>query len=219
MNNFLEKFGALKWPVKLGVLAGIIALILGGIIFGLYQPKVQELEKKTTALQGKKAELEKMEAIAADYPAFKAEKEKLEQELKTALTKLPDSSQIPELLTSISNEAKRANLDVKNFKRNDEVKKPPIYAEVPVNMSVEGSYHQVARFFESLGKLDRIVNVRKVSMKPAQKQGGGARNLKFDTNETRVAADFLVVTYRFLSNAEAPPPAPTKAAAPPKKSD
>lgn len=211
MNNFIEKFGALKWPVRLGILLGIVAIILGGVYFGMYQPKVEELEKKKTALAAKRTELDKMDAIARDYPAFKAEKDKLEQELKTALTKLPDSSQIPELLTSISNEAKRANLDVKTFKRNEEVRKQ-IYAEVPVNMSVEGGYHQVARFYESLGKMDRIVNVRKVSMKPAAKTGGGARNLKFDTMETRISAEFLVVTYRFLTDAEMPKPAPPKAA-------
>lgn len=208
MDKVLEKVGALKPQIRLGILGGIVIAIIAGMFFGLISPNREDLAKKKKELATKQQELEKMDAIARDYPTFKAELQRLEQELESALKQLPDSSQIPKLLTQISNLAKRAGLDVRNFKQKDEVKKG-FYVEVPVDMEVEGTYHQIARFFQRVGEEERIININDVDYSRSKKaaSSGGMRNLKFSKEETKIDAKYLVTTYRFLSADE------TKAAA------
>jgi type IV pilus assembly protein PilO len=67
-----------------------------------------------------------------------------------------------------------------------------LYAEVPVEMSVRGSYHQIALFFDKVRRLDRIVNISDTNMKNPQLVGG----------QMQVDAAFAATTYRFLNEEE-----------------
>ena len=59
--------------------------------------------------------------------------------------------------------AKDSGLDVKLFKTSLEQKRD-FYAEVPVQISLGGTYHQLASFFDAVGHLTRIVNISNVSI-------------------------------------------------------
>jgi len=60
---------------------------------------------------------------------------------------LPDTKEIPDLLSNISSLGREAGLDVVQFKQRPE-KFEEFYAEVPVDILVRGTYHQVASFFD-----------------------------------------------------------------------
>jgi len=79
------------------------------------------------------------------------------------LQELPDKSEIPELLSSVSGLAKEAGLDVNLFKVNAD-RLDEFYARVPVEIAVTGSYHQVASFFDAVSELPRIVNISQIEM-------------------------------------------------------
>jgi type IV pilus assembly protein PilO len=66
------------------------------------------------------------------------------------------------------------------------------YAEVPVRIEVEGSYHEVAMFFDRVGKLNRIVNIRDITMSEPEVRSG----------KVVLRTTGLAVTYRFLSTEE-----------------
>ncbi|MCP4568562.1 MAG: type 4a pilus biogenesis protein PilO, partial [FCB group bacterium] len=59
------------------------------------------------------------------------------------------------------------------------------YVEIPVSVEVRGEYHDVARFFDKVGRMERIVNMLEVSMKPAKTLG------------TDLVTKCVAVTYRF----------------------
>jgi type IV pilus assembly protein PilO len=59
-------------------------------------------------------------------------------------------------------------------------------------MSVEGTYHQVATFFDEVGRMDRIVNIRGIEMAESRMMEKGAM----------LKANCSAVTYRFLDEAE-----------------
>lgn len=172
------------------MLAGVIAVILGLFVWLVFIPKQEEyarLIKKSSDLQVK---LDADRRIAANLPKFKAEYEKMLAQLDQALTELPNGREIPKLITSISSRAKGSGLDVLSFRPGDEVPKG-FYAEVPVSLKVEGSFHQVANFFYTVSKLPRIVNINEVKI--------GTKNSR-DTGNDLLSVDCLATTFRFLEN-------------------
>lgn len=175
------------------MLLAVMALVGVAFVFLLYLPKVEEystLQKQNEQVQSK---LQEDRRIAANLPRFKAEYERMKEQLDQALTELPNEKEIPSLLTTIATLAKENGLDVLLFKPEKE-RPQGFYAEVPVSLKLLGSYHQVATFFYAVSDLPRIVNIGKVSISLG-KSGAGS---------TQLAVDCLAVTFRFLEGNPAP---------------
>jgi type IV pilus assembly protein PilO len=122
-------------------------------------------------------------------------------ELKQAEAQLPDSKEIPDLLSNISSAGRDSGLEMISFRQKAEQLKD-FYAEVPVEVAVRGNYHQVATFFDRVGKLDRIVNVGDIAMQGPKREGD------LMIVDTACSA----VTFRFLDEAEREQIAKEKAA-------
>jgi type IV pilus assembly protein PilO len=114
----------------------------------------RQLEQQSHDLQEQKKTVEKR---AFDRSRFEAELSQLMAELQQALQELPNEREIPDLLKGISNLGKQVGLEVKSFQPLPEKELGDGTAEVPVALSVEGSFHEVAMFFDRLSKMNRIV--------------------------------------------------------------
>ena len=182
----------LKLPAyqRVGILLVIMCLVVAGFYFLLYQGQLEEYAKQDKKLDTVTAKLTENRRIAANLPMFKAEYEKLKDQLDMALTELPDKKEIPGLLTSIGDLARKQGLDVIRFKPEKEVNKG-FYAEVPVDLKLTGSYHDIAMFFDSVGTLPRIVNIGGLKM-------GGA---KVVDDRTSLSVDCKATTFRFIESA------------------
>lgn len=137
--------------------------ILAGYYYLVHQPQasqIGELERKLGNIQ---EELIKSRKLAARLPAFKAQLKELGFQLAALVNKLPDDKEIPELLVQISGLGMQTGLEFTLFKPTGEQRKD-FYAEIPVEIEVFGGYHQVARFFDRISKLPRIVNITNLSM-------------------------------------------------------
>jgi len=192
MNPRVEKILKLPAYQRALILAVILVLIVGGFVNFLYLPKHQEyrqLQEKGNSLQAK---LEQDRQIARELPKFKAEYEKMQLQLQEALTQLPNEKEIPALLSTIASLAKEQGLDVLRFKPRAEIPKG-FYAEVPVELKLVGSFHEVALFFQSVGDLPRIVNIGNLAI-------GGA---KATDGRTDVSVECLATTFRFVENTPA----------------
>lgn len=172
---------------KAYILLGILALIAGLYWYLLYNPKTAELAGLNVRLEKLQAELNESMAIAADLPRFKAEVTRLNDELKKALLELPDKKEIPSLLTNISKLGIESGLEFIRFKPMKEVPSG-FYAKVPVEISLKGTYHEVATFFDKVSKLSRIVNITNINMSGAKDEGG----------EVVLITPCLATTYRFI---------------------
>jgi type IV pilus assembly protein PilO len=173
--------------------------ILAAFVFLVILPQKEEYESLLKRNQGLLTKLEDDRRIAANLPKFKAEYEKMQLQLDQALTELPNEREIPALLTSIATLAKDNGLDVLRFKPGNEAPKG-FYAEVPVDLKLVGSFHQIASFFFAVGDLPRIVNIGSVTMAGPKKVGG----------TTMLSVDCLATTFRFIEAAAAPAKAPAK---------
>jgi type IV pilus assembly protein PilO len=185
----LNKETILKLPNSQKIaLALFIFLALGaGFFYLLFQPKMKEL----SALKLKQAELSKQiqenKRIADNLPKFKKDFEQLKVDLDKALTELPNQKEIPTLLTSITSKGKDAGLDFLVFRPKPEVPKD-FYSEVPVDISVYGSFYNVANFFVAVSSLPRIVNITNVTVADIRDVGG----------RMVLRINCLATTFRFL---------------------
>jgi type IV pilus assembly protein PilO len=198
----LEKLSKLPRAYRLAILPLVAALLVLGYWQALYGPARDSLvraEKQTLEAQRK---LNEARAVAANLGKFQEEIETLEKQVAVALRQLPNDKELPVLLTDISSLGKGAGLDFESFKPKEEVPRD-FYAEVPIEIQFKGSYHEVARFFDDIAKLPRIVNVNDIEMSVA----------KESLAETTLEVKGSAVTFRFLDQPVAPV-APKKPAAP-----
>lgn len=192
MNPHVEKLLKLPLYQRLLILAGVMAVLAGLFVYLAYMPKQEELQG--LRLENEKLQVKLLEdrRIAANLPTFKAEYQKMEQQLETALTELPNQREIPTLLTSIASLAKDNGLDVLRFKPAGESPKG-FYAEVPVELKLVGSYHQVASFFQAVGNLSRIVNIGNLNLTTSRST----------ETENLLSVDCMATTFRFLEGGTA----------------
>jgi len=189
MNPRVEKI--LKLPVyqRALIICVLLVLVVGGFAYLLYLPKHEEYQRILDTGNALQAKLEQDRRIARDLPKFRAEYDRMKQQLEQALTQLPNQKEIPALLTSIASLAKDQGLDVLRFKPKGEVVKG-FYADVPVELKLVGSYHQIALFFQAVGDLPRIVNVSNLMMGSAKMLGG----------QNTLSVDCLATTFRFIES-------------------
>lgn len=191
MNPAIESFLERPLSHKLGAWFGVFALCI--LLYWMYSYKPQHaeyaaLEEKSETLAQKIADETRR---ARNLNKLREKVKELDIKLKFVLQELPDESQIPDLLSSISNLARDAGLEVQLFRPSDHVIKD-FYAEVPVSISVEGNYHQVATFFDEVAQLSRIVNINQIEMRDPQ----------VSETEVRAKTNCVATTFRYLSEAE-----------------
>lgn len=191
MNPQVEKILKLPAKIRVAILAVLVVLEVVGFYFVMYAPGLEELASLKSTLQKKQAQVKEKQAIASKFEQFKAQYAKAQAELKTALEKLPEKSEIPSLLTSVSTLAKDQGMSISLFKPKGEAKQA-FYAQVKVGLKMSGTYHDTALFFDSVGKIKRIVNVGNFTMKRTKASG----------DRVKVAVDCDIYTYRFLDEAE-----------------
>ena len=191
MNPQVEKI--LKLPTKQKVFILVLVAVLEAValVWFLYLPKHKELGGLKIELTKLQAEVEEKTKIANNLPRLQKEFDQLNLELAKALTELPNSKEIPSLLTSITTLGKNAGLDFISFKPKPEVPKD-FYAEVPVDIVVYGSYFSVGNFFAAVGGLPRIVNITNVVFS----------DIKNINNRMMTKVTCLATTFRFLDKKE-----------------
>lgn len=191
MDPRVESF--LRRPLyqRILVLASLMALVVVAFYFLFYEAQIQKKDQLAKRLQTVQSQLAENQRIAANLPRFRAEYEKLQEQLDDALSELPDSKEIPKLLRNIGELAREQGLDVLSFKPAAEVNKG-FYAEVPVILNLRGSYHDVALFFDAVGRMPRIVNIDQLKMGQA----------KIIDDRTSLAVSFRATTFRFVETAQ-----------------
>jgi type IV pilus assembly protein PilO len=203
MEQLIERIAKAPLGLKIGVVAGALALVtaLSYFVFSIpWGPSISEVETRIKKTSVEQARLERdfteKQAIANDLNRFRKEKELLEQRLAEALAELPEEKNIDELLQLFQDRAQKAGLEIATI--TPEAEKPEgFYARIPIPMTVTGNFHEIATFFDSLGRLRRIVNVSDISMTAPKDVSG----------KMVVDAKFLVTTFMFVNQAKNPPAA------------
>jgi type IV pilus assembly protein PilO len=166
-DSFFEKVEKIKMPIRILILVGTIVVLAGAFIWLYYIPRtadIADVENKNRKLAKELAEVKKR---AKNLEEFERKFERVNLQLEEALKILPDSKEIPSLLTNITRLGRESGLEFMLFNPQAE-RSQGFYIEIPVSIRVSGTYHRVAQFFDKVGRMDRIVNILNVSMKPEE---------------------------------------------------
>ena len=165
-DEVVEKLAKVPKPARLGAVGAIVLGVLAGYYFLIYQ----ESHERLANLQGQAEELQrklnKVRVVASNLDEFGAEVAKLERSLALVVKQLPSKKQFEDLLRDISTAGKKVGVSIKSIERTDEINHN-FYAEVPFKLEIEGEYHDVAKFFEQMAALHRIVNMGAMEIKVA----------------------------------------------------
>jgi len=191
MNSILEKI--FKLPTRQKVTVWVLVLLAAGLAFyfSLIKSRHEELKELHVKLEGLQTQIQENRKVADNLPVLQKEYNQLNAELEKALTELPNQKEIPSLLTSITSAGKGVGLDFLVFRPKPEEPKE-FYANVPVDISVSGSYTNVGKFFKAVSEMPRIVNINNVVFSDIKSSG----------NQTNMKITCLATTFRFLDKKE-----------------
>jgi type IV pilus assembly protein PilO len=188
IEEALEKLAKVPKPARFGAIAGVIGLVIAGYYFMQYKEVRVEIAAQRAQAEELQRKLNKVRVVASNLEEFQQEVADLERELQQALKQLPNRKQFEDLLQDITTAGKKVGVSIRSIERRKEVVHD-FYAEVPFKLELEGSYHDIARFFERVSRLPRIVNMGAMDMKIESETEDG----------TVIKVDGVATTFRFLN--------------------
>jgi type IV pilus assembly protein PilO len=183
-GSFFEKIEKIKMPIRVLILVGTLVLLGGAFYFLVYQPKTDEIRRATDEISGLKMKVMKARRDSSRLQEVEAREVEVNDQFKQALKLLPNEKEVPSLLRNITKLGAESNLVFRLFTPGKESPEH-FYYRLPVSIEVSGNYHDVATFFDKVGRMERIVNILNVSMKPQT------------TRSTMLITNCEAVTYRF----------------------
>ena len=182
-----------RWP--LAVRAGAVALcfivltLVLAYVF-VWDEQVPELQKRQDTEQTLRSEFKIKHSKAVNLEIYKQQLKDIERSFGALLRQLPGKTEVPNLLVDISQTGLSAGLEEKLFQPQAEQKRD-FYAELPIKISLTGSYHQFGEFVSGIAALPRIVTLHDIEIKPANKDA-------YD----QLTLELTAKTYRYLDEDE-----------------
>lgn len=191
MNQLIDKILELPKFQKTAILVVVIILAAALYYSFLHVPLGDQIAKLADSVEIAKNEKLAKSQKAASLLRLRQDLARLDLELKKAVAQLPDRKEVADLLGSISNKAQSAGLEILTFRPRAESFQE-FYAEVPVDITVKGNYHEMIDFFDNVGRLDRLINIDNI----------GFKNPTVNGERVLVETTTVATAYRFLNEAE-----------------
>ena len=191
MNQILDAILERSIAQKVAIL-GVSVILVAALYYSfLFSPKADELAKLADSVEIARNEKTVKTQKAANLSRLRQDLQRLDAELKKAIAQLPEKKEIPELLSSISSKAQQSGLDVLLFRPRPESYQE-FYAEVPVDITVKGNFHNTVNFFDDVGRMDRLVNIDNI----------GFKNPTVSGDSVVLETTSVATAFRFLDEAE-----------------
>lgn len=184
--NDLDMSNAGIWPapIKFFVVLIVSGLIAGGGYWFFVMDQYVQLERVEQAeLDLRKAYEDKAYQVA-NLEVFKAQMVEMEETFGALVRQLPSETEVPGLLEDITTTALGSGLALQQVALQPE-RRRDFYSELPINIRVSGSYHELASFVSSVARLPRIVTLHDLTIRPAGE------------DEDRLDMQVLARTYRY----------------------
>ena len=197
--NLIEELRSLdprdpgRWPLAIragavGLCFVVLTVVLAYVF--VWDEQVPELQKHEETEQALRSEFKTKHAKAVNLAVYKQQLQDIERSFGALLRQLPGKTEVPNLLVDISQTGLSAGLEEKLFQPQAEQKKD-FYAELPIRISLTGSYHQFGEFVSGIAALPRIVTLHDIEIKSATKDA-------YD----QLTLDLTAKTYRYLDEDE-----------------
>ncbi|KXJ55440.1 type 4a pilus biogenesis protein PilO [Neptuniibacter pectenicola] len=166
--NDMDFNAAGNWPIGVKIVCYLMVMIaIGAAGWHFYITDKQVALKKEIAKEsGLKAVYEEKAFQVANLAALRKQMEDVEDKFTELKKQLPTEKEVPGLLDDITNLGTDSGLDIGSIKLAAESKKE-FYIELPININVSGSYHQLGQFVSGIAGLPRIVTLHDYTIKPS----------------------------------------------------
>jgi len=160
-----------EWPIVIKAIA--IALLCILVWAGGYYYIIKDKEVTLAAAEAKEKMLKKTYDIkyvrAVNLEAYREQMEEMKVIFSSMLKQLPRKSEVADLLVDISSSGLVNGLEFELFKPEGE---NPIdfYAELPIQITVTGTFHQFGEFVSAVAALPRIVTMHDLTLSPLAKE-------------------------------------------------
>jgi len=189
----------LPWHAQVGAFALLAGIGIGAFYYYYETPVRADMTARMTQLVALKADIVKGHATELQLPQFRSQVMDLEGRLENLKSVLPEEKDAADLLRRLQTVASQSNLTIKTFKPSATVMKQ-LHAEWPIALELDGTYHNLALFFDRIGKFTRIVNVSALDIKGKDKP---------DRNSS-ITATCVATTFVLLDKPNLPKTAPAK---------
>jgi Tfp pilus assembly protein PilO len=158
------------WYVGLGAGLGVGALLFGVGYWRVLDPMREDYDRAVAQLAGLQSKIQEGRAAKQELPKFREEVRQLELELDKLLRILPARRNTPDLMRRIRSLAEQGDFTLRGFTPKVLTTKE-FYSEWPIDVNLDGSYHNLALFFDRISRFSRIINVENLEIKalPAAK--------------------------------------------------
>ena len=177
---------------QLGVAAAVAALICGGFYYFWYSDALQQQKTKEARLADLQKQIRALEATANKLPEFQREVQALEARLEALKRILPPEKEMPDLMRRVQYLAAQSSLQIRKFNPAAPVQKE-FFQEIPVNLDLQGTYHNLGAFLDRISRMSRLVNVGDMRIKAQSKP----------TISSTIGVSAVATTYVYM---DAPPP-------------
>ncbi|MBI3403457.1 MAG: type 4a pilus biogenesis protein PilO [Acidobacteria bacterium] len=157
----------LPWYAQVGAFVALALGACGAFIYYYELPVRADMTSRQSQLVALRADIQKGLTTAKQLPQFRSQVTDLEGRLSNLRQVLPEEKDAADLLRRMQTVATQSNLEIKSFKPNPTVTKQ-LHAEWPITLELEGTYHNLAIFFDRVGKFTRIVNISGLDVKGKQ---------------------------------------------------
>lgn len=187
------------WPIgpRVVVLVGIFLLVLGGAWYFDWKGQNELLDQKRQEESTLKEEWLGKKRQAANLGEYRKQLSEIDRQFGALLKQLPNKTEMENLLVDVNQAGLGRGLQFELWKPGSEQVRE-FYADVPVSITVTGSYHDIGNFVGDVAKLPRIVTLNDISLVAGK---GGVMTMNASA-----------VTYRYLDDDEAANQRKSKAA-------
>jgi type IV pilus assembly protein PilO len=183
----------LPWYAQVGAFVALSVAGCGIFVYYYEMPVRADMTSRETQLKSLRDDITKGLNTAKQLPAFRSQVTELEGRLENLKAVLPEEKDAADLLRRMQTVATQSNLEIKGFKPAPTVTKQ-LHAEWPITLELEGTYHNLAVFFDRVGKFTRIVNINTLDVKGKDKP---------ETRAT-ITATCVATTFVLLDKPSAP---------------
>src|SRR6266536_3121791 len=195
----------LPWYAQIGAFVVLAAGANGAFYYYEEMPMRADMASRQTQLKALRDDITKGLNTAKQLPAFRAQLTELEGRLDNLKAVLPEEKDAADLLRRMQTVATQSSLEIKGFKPQPTITKQ-LHAEWPITLELEGTYHNLAMFFDRVGKFTRIVNISGLDVRGKDKPAPNAT-----ITATCVATTFVLLDKPAAKPAAKPPAPPAPA--------
>ena len=196
--------GNWPWAIKLATFALVFVVVQAVAWYFFWEPQRELIEKGRADVQKQKEVFLEKKRLAVNLEAYKQQRAEIEQAFGALLKQLPNKSEMDALIIDINQAGLGRGLAFEVFKPAERENFTEFYAELPVNIKVSGTYHDLGAFASDVAKMPRIVLLTDLKVDPPK--------------EGLLTMEAVAKTYRYLDEEEiAKQRKATQKAAPPKK--